>query len=59
MPERIAKGDHDIMLPTPLSHDMARRFPNAQLVIYDDAGHGGMLQHHADFASKALSFLAE
>lgn len=59
MPVLIANGDHDIMVPTPLSHDMAHRFPNAQLVIYDDAGHGGVFQYHADFASKALAFLAE
>jgi len=42
MPVLIANGDHDLMVPTPLSHDMARRFPDSQLVIYDDAGHGGV-----------------
>lgn len=58
MPVLIANGEHDVMVPTPLSHDMARRFPNAQLVIYDDAGHGGVFQYHEDFTSKALTFLA-
>ncbi|WAC70983.1 alpha/beta hydrolase [Roseateles sp. SL47] len=58
MPVLIANGDHDIMVPTTLSHDMARRFPNSQLVIYDDAGHGGVFQYHDDFVSKALTFLA-
>ena len=58
IPVLIANGDHDIMVPTELSHDMARRIPNAQLVIYDDAGHGGIFQHHADFLRKALAFLA-
>lgn len=57
MPVLIANGDNDIMVPTALSHDMARRIPNAQLVIYDDAGHGGAFQHHVDFVSKALAFL--
>lgn len=58
MPVLIANGDHDIMVPTALSHDMARRMPHAQLVIYKDAGHGGIFQYHADFVSKALLFLA-
>ncbi|MBA4284996.1 MAG: alpha/beta hydrolase [Xanthomonadaceae bacterium] len=57
MPVLIANGDHDIMVPTENSHDMARRIPNAQLVIYPDAGHGGIFQHHADFVAKALRFL--
>lgn len=58
MPVLIANGDHDVMVPTLLSHDMARRFPHAELVIYDDAGHGGVFQYHDDFVSKALTFLA-
>lgn len=59
MPVLIANGDNDIMVPTALSHDMARRIPHAQLVIYQDAGHGGIFQHHADFVPKALEFLAQ
>lgn len=58
MPVLIVNGDHDIMVPTALSHDMARRIPQAQLVIYQDAGHGGVFQYHAEFVSKALDFLA-
>ncbi|TCG00915.1 alpha/beta hydrolase [Paraburkholderia strydomiana] len=57
MPVLIANGDNDIMVPTALSHDMARRIPNAQFVIYEDAGHGGIFQYHADFVIKALEFL--
>lgn len=59
MPVLIANGDNDIMVPTALSHDMARRIPHAQLVIYEDAGHGGIFQYHADFVPKALRFLEE
>lgn len=59
MPVLIANGDNDIMVPTALSHDMARRIPNAQLVIYQDAGHGGIFQYHTDFVIKALEFLAQ
>ena len=57
-PVLLANGDNDIMVPTVNTHDMARRFPNAQLIIYDDAGHGGIFQNHDDFVKKALSFLA-
>ncbi|MBA5640074.1 alpha/beta hydrolase [Duganella sp. LX20W] len=59
MPVLIANGDNDIMVRTALSHDMARRIPGAQLIIYPDAGHGGIFQHHADFVRKALTFLAQ
>ncbi|WP_416048380.1 alpha/beta fold hydrolase [Cupriavidus basilensis] len=58
-PVLIANGDNDIMVPTALSHDMARRIPDAQLILYEDAGHGGIFQYHTDFVSNALAFLAE
>ena len=57
IPVLIANGDNDIMVPTVNSTDMARRIPGAQLVIYEDAGHGGIFQYHANFVPKALSFL--
>jgi pimeloyl-ACP methyl ester carboxylesterase len=57
IPVLIANGDNDIMVPTANSIDMARRIPGAQLVLYEDAGHGGIFQNHADFVPKALSFL--
>jgi pimeloyl-ACP methyl ester carboxylesterase len=57
IPVLIANGDNDIMVPTVNSADMARRIPGAQLVIYEDAGHGGIFQHHTDFVPKALAFL--
>jgi pimeloyl-ACP methyl ester carboxylesterase len=45
------------MVPTVNSTDLAERIPGAQLVIYEDAGHGGIFQNYADFVPKALSFL--
>jgi pimeloyl-ACP methyl ester carboxylesterase len=57
-PVLIANGDDDRMVPTQNSADMARRLPNAELVIYPDAGHGGIFQYHAQFVHKALEFLA-
>lgn len=58
IPVLVANGDNDIMVPTVNSHDMARRIFGAELVIYPDAGHGGIFQHHAQFVPKALAFLA-
>ena len=57
-PVLIVNGDQDRMVPTPNSHDLARRLPNSTLVIYPDAGHGGVFQNHDDFVPKALGFLA-
>ena len=57
-PVRVANGDEDRMVPTPNSHDLVRRLPNASLAIYPDAGHGGVFQFHAAFVPLALEFLA-
>jgi pimeloyl-ACP methyl ester carboxylesterase len=57
MPTLIANGDNDIMVPTVNSLELAKRIPNAQLIIYQDAGHGSIFQHPTDFVAKALAFL--
>lgn len=57
IPVLIVNGDNDIMVPTVNSHDMANRIPGAQLVIYPDAGHGGIFQFYADFLQKVMVFL--
>ena len=31
--------------------------PGSQLVVYPDAGHGGVFQFHEDFVKRALEFL--
>ena len=56
-PVLVANGDHDKMVPSSNSVDMARRLPNAELVLYEDAGHGGVFQYHEAFVKKALEFL--
>lgn len=56
-PVLVANGDHDIMVPSSNSADLARRLPNASLVLYEDAGHGGIFQYHDAFLAKALAFL--
>ena len=55
-PVLVANGDSDKMVPTKNSADLARRLPNSQLVIYPDAGHGGIFQYDAQFVQKALEF---
>jgi pimeloyl-ACP methyl ester carboxylesterase len=57
-PVLVANGDSDRMVPSNNTHDLARRLPNSDLIIYPDAGHGGVFQFHADFVPKALDFLA-
>lgn len=56
-PTLVVNGDNDIMVPSVNSFELARLIPDAQLVIYEDAGHGGIFQHHADFVAKAQAFL--
>ena len=57
-PVLVANGDHDLMVASRLSADMARRLPNARLTIYPDSGHGGVFQHHQAFVPEVLEFLA-
>jgi pimeloyl-ACP methyl ester carboxylesterase len=57
-PVLVVNGDEDRMVPIPNSYDLAQRIPNSKLVIYRDAGHGGIFQFHEDFVAKALAFLA-
>lgn len=56
-PVLVANGDSDKMVPSSNSVDLARRLPNADLVLYDDAGHGGIFQYHEQFVPRALAFL--
>jgi len=58
-PVFVANGDHDLMVDSSHSADMARRLPNAQLKIYPNSGHGGVFQHHQTFVADTLQFLAE
>jgi pimeloyl-ACP methyl ester carboxylesterase len=56
-PVLVANGESDRMVPTTNSVDLARRLPNTELVLYQDAGHGGIFQYHDEFVAKALEFL--
>jgi pimeloyl-ACP methyl ester carboxylesterase len=56
-PVLVVNGESDRMVPTKNTVDLDRRLPNSQLVIYPDAGHGGVFQFHQDFVKRTLAFL--
>lgn len=58
-PVLVENGDHDRMVPTVNTYDLAKRLPNSSLIIYPDAGHGGIFQFHQDFVKQSLTFLAK
>ena len=58
-PVLVANGDHDLMVASEHSADMARRLPDAKLVVYPNSGHGGVFQYHREFVPEVLAFLAD
>jgi pimeloyl-ACP methyl ester carboxylesterase len=56
-PVLVINGESDRMVPSKNTVDLDRRLPNSQLVVYPDAGHGGVFQFHEDFVERALEFL--
>jgi pimeloyl-ACP methyl ester carboxylesterase len=58
-PVLVVNGETDRMVPTSNSLDLAQRLPNADLIIYPDAGHGGIFQFHQQFVERTLAFLGE
>jgi pimeloyl-ACP methyl ester carboxylesterase len=56
-PVLVANGESDRMVPSQNTVDLDRRLPNSQLIMYPDAGHGGVFQFHEDFVLRALEFL--
>ena len=57
-PTLVANGDNDIMVPTVNSYLLAGHIPNAELIIYPDAGHGFLFQYPHEFAAEVNGFLA-
>jgi pimeloyl-ACP methyl ester carboxylesterase len=56
-PVLVMNGESDRMVPTTNTVDLDRRLPNSELVVYPDAGHGGVFQFHEDFVKRAIEFL--
>jgi pimeloyl-ACP methyl ester carboxylesterase len=58
-PVLVVNGESDRMVPTSNSVDLAQRIPHAELIVYPDAGHGGIFQYHQQFVERTLAFLSE
>lgn len=58
-PTLILNGIDDVMIPTVNAFDMAQVIPDAQLILYPDAGHGAQFQYPERFLGHATQFLAE
>lgn len=56
-PVLVANGDNDRMVPSSNTYDLSKRIPNSEIIIYKDAGHGGIFQYHEEFVKSALAFL--
>jgi len=47
-----------IMMQNWLS-ELSKRISNSEIIIYKDAGHGGIFQYHEEFVKSTLEFLAK
>jgi pimeloyl-ACP methyl ester carboxylesterase len=56
-PVLVMNGESDRMVPSKNTVELDRRLPDSQLVLYPDAGHGGVFQFHEDFVKRAVEFL--
>ena len=57
-PVLIANGKFDPSYPLMNSYVLEREIPNSKLIVYPDAGHGFLFQHHREFVPELLAFLA-
>lgn len=58
-PTLVVNGANDVMIATINSWYLAQSIPNAQLIIYPDAGHGAQFQYPERFLKHAIQFLDE
>jgi pimeloyl-ACP methyl ester carboxylesterase len=56
-PTLVANGVHDVMVGAYDSFVMSQHLPDAELVLYSDAGHGFLFQHAERFAERVNRFL--
>ena len=56
-PTLIVNGNNDIMVPTVNSFTLQQKIPNAQLILYPNAGHGSHFQYPQLFVEHAKLFL--
>lgn len=58
-PVLIVNGTSDLIVPSINSYILSQHIPNSKLIIWSDAGHGGLFQNHADFVREVEIFLAD
>jgi pimeloyl-ACP methyl ester carboxylesterase len=58
-PTLIVNGIEDIMIATINSFHLGRNIPDAQVILYPDAGHGAHFQYPERFLKHAIQFLDE
>ncbi|PWV56830.1 alpha/beta fold hydrolase [Chitinophaga sp. S165] len=56
-PVLIVNGTSDLIVPTLNSFTLAKHLQNSKLIVWSDAGHGGLFQYHEDFNREAEFFL--
>ncbi|MHA4810952.1 alpha/beta fold hydrolase [Flavitalea flava] len=56
-PVLVANGEDDKMVPVSNTTELKNRILNSEIIIYKDAGHGGIFQYHDEFVKSALRFL--
>jgi pimeloyl-ACP methyl ester carboxylesterase len=57
LPVLVVNGTHDIVIPTINSYILQQFLPNAELILYPDAGHGAHFQYPELFLRHARIFL--
>jgi pimeloyl-ACP methyl ester carboxylesterase len=59
-PTLVVNGGHDVIVYTINSYILLQQnIPNAQLILYPDAGHGALYQYPDRFVRHASTFLSE
>jgi pimeloyl-ACP methyl ester carboxylesterase len=56
-PVLVVNGTHDIMIPSFNAYALSQQVPDAQLILYPDAGHGSLVQYPDWFVHDASRFL--
>lgn len=56
-PTLVVNGNNDVMVPTINSFNLSQHIPNAQLIVYPDAGHGSQFQYPELFVTHTRLFL--
>ena len=58
-PTLVATGRDDVLIPAANSEILAREIPNAQLSIFDNAGHGFVSSAREPFLTVFKEFLSQ